>query len=138
MFTMLLILVGVYIVYRLVRSLGYSSSPYNSGGFDKAGMGGMFGGMILGYLLSNYLIDQNQYNMWQNLTDEELRDTLTSKGILNNTDYDGLAEQATMGTLPGYESDDNSIGWNNDNDNYDYTDYNDDGGGGDDFGGFDS
>lgn len=122
MFSILIILAIVYIVYRLFRSR--ESYPMNSG------MGSMFGGMILGYLLTNYLIDQNQYDMWRNLDDEQLRETLTSQGIVSDSDYDSLAEQATEGTLPGYDSQSDGTEWaTNDSDN--------DFGGGDDFGGFD-
>ena len=126
MFSVLLILAAIYIVYRLVRPRG----SYPVGGYGSSGMGGMFGGMILGYLLTNYLIDQNQYNMWSNLDDEQLRDTLTSQGILNDSDYDNLAGQATEGTLPGYET---NSGYNDVSNNDSYDDI----GGGDDFGGFD-
>jgi hypothetical protein len=141
MVTVLLILLGIYIVYRLLRPRGYGSGSYPAGGYGGSGMGSMFGGMILGYLLTHYLIDQNQYDMWRNFDDEQLRETLTSQGILNDVDYDQLAGQATAGTLPGYENNDDAMEWTNDNRNNTGTndiDNYDDFGGGDDFGGFDS
>lgn len=103
------------------------------------GMGGMVGGMMLGYLLTHYLIDQNQYNLWRNLDDDQLRETLISQGILNDSDYNHLANQAQSGDLPYDQNDTNDSGWTNDNNDYtDTTSYNDNSGwGGDDFGGFD-
>ncbi len=143
MLTILLILLGIYIVYRFFqRPRGYEPGPYVPGGYGGSGMGGMLGGMLLGYLLTHYLIDQNQYDMWRNLNDEQLRDTLTSQGILNDSDYDHLAGQATAGTLPGYENNSDTMGWNNaNNDSTETTyfdNYDDGGNGGGDFGGFDS
>jgi len=83
MFSVLLIVAVIYIVYHLLRPRG----SYPVGGYGGSGMGGM----ILGYLLTHYLIDQSQYDMWSNLDDDQLRDTLTSQGILNDSDYDNLA-----------------------------------------------
>lgn len=134
MFLLLIILVGGYIVYRLLQPRSYNSANYGG-----SGMGSMFGGMMLGYLLSNYLIDQHQYDMWRNLDEDQLRDTLTSQGILNDADYDNLANQATAGMLPGYEDTNDGMSWTNANSDYSSnTDSYDDFGGGDDFGGFDS
>ena len=126
MFSILIILAIVYIVYRLFRS-----ESHQAGGYGGPGMDGMFGGMILGYLLTHYLIDQNQYDMWRNLDDEQLRETLTSQGIISDSAYDNLAEQATEGILPGYDNHSDEMEWaNNDDSDNDF-------GGGDDFGGFD-
>jgi|GEM_PF-2054510 len=140
MFSVLLILVGIYVVYRLLSPSGYNSAPYPTGGYGRSGMGGMFGGMILGYLLTHYLIDQNQYDMWRTLDDDQLRDTLASEGILNDSDYDNLAGQATEGILPGYENSSDGNDWSTATS--DYNDFNtnsyDDSGDRDDFGGFDS
>jgi hypothetical protein len=140
MFSILFILLGIYIVYRLLRPREYNSGSYPAGGYGSPGMGGMFGGMILGYLLTHYMIDQNQYDMWRNLDDEQLRDTLTSQGVLNESDYDHLIGQVTAGMLPGDENN-SGMEWTNDNSNYsdiNDTDNYDDIGSGDDFGGFDS
>jgi len=126
MFSVLLIVAVIYIVYRLLRP----RASYPAGGYGDSEMGGMLGGMILGYLLTHYLIDQNQYDMWSNLDDEQLRNTLTSQGILNDSDYDNLAGQATEGNLPGYE---NNSDYNDVSNNHSYDDI----GSGDDFGGFD-
>lgn len=144
MFTVLLVIVGIYIAYRLLRSREYDQRPYAPGGYSGTGMGGMLGGMILGYLLTHYLIDQNQYDMWRNLDAEQLRATLISQGILNDSDYERLAGQASSGMLPGYENnnDTDTAGWTNANSDYsettDYDSYDVGGDGGDSFGGFDS
>lgn len=133
MFTILLILLGIYILYSLLRSR--SSEPY-AGNYGNSHMGSMLGGMVLGYLLSHYLIDQNQYDMWRNLDDDELRNTLVSEGILNDSAYDQLLGQAAEGELPDSENSDidNDTGdYFAANDNSDYDDF-----GGDDFGGFDA
>lgn len=138
MVTVLFILLGIYIIYHLLRPRGYGPGSY-PGGYGGSGMGNMVGGMLLGYLLTHYLIDQSQYDMWSSLEDGQLRETLTSQGILNDADYDHLAGQATAGTLPGYENNGDAMEWTNDNNNYTGTNDNDnDFGGGDDFGGFDS
>lgn len=139
MLILLVIFVGIYILYRLFQPSGYNSGAYSTGGYGSSGRG-MLSGMILGYLLTHYLIDQNQYDMWRNLDDGQLRDTLTSQGILNDSDYDNLTDQATEGTLPGYENNSDGMGWTNANNDYNDTNTNSysDNGGGDDFGGFDS
>ena len=112
MLTWILILLGLYLVYRLFRKR--SATPddhYPAGGFGGLGMGGMAGGMILGYLLANHLIDQNQHDMWRSLPDDQLRETLVSQGIVNDADYQNLAGQAAAGALP-YDS---GSDWSNGN-----------------------
>lgn len=139
MLTIIVILAVIYFAYRLLKPNTYSNNPYASGGFGRPGLGGMFGGMILGYLLTHYLIDQNQYDMWRNLNDDQLRDTLISQGVLNETDFDHLAGQASAGMLP-YDENSGNTGWINANKDYsDTTDYNDNNTdfGGNDFDGFD-
>ena len=142
MFTFLLILLGIYIVYRVLRPRSRDNQNQSmSGGYGGPGMGGMFGGMILGYLLTHYLIDRDQYEMWRNLDDGQLRDELISNGILNEDDYANLAGQARSGNFAYDDSDSDWTNGNNsssdtaDFDNFD--DYSDGGFGGDDFGGFD-
>lgn len=135
MLTVLLILLGLYVVYRLFRSRsGDNQNSYRSGngGF---GMGGMLGGMVLGYLLSNYLIDQHQYDMWRNMDDDELRETLTSNGILKGDEFDDLLGQAEAGDLPDVA---NQSGWDDssqqDTVSNSFDDYQDNDFGGDDWG----
>ncbi|MBP2643197.1 MAG: hypothetical protein H6Q67_1084 [Firmicutes bacterium] len=142
MFTLLLLAVGVYIAYRLLKPRRDYQEPYYQSGFGGSGMGGMFGGMILGYLLTHYLIDQHQYDMWSSYDDAQLRDTLVSQGILSDADYGQLLDQASAGTLPlegGATGD--TADWGNDNsDSFEPAGFdNSDSGsfGGDDFGGFD-
>ncbi|MBP2651261.1 MAG: hypothetical protein H6Q74_2086 [Firmicutes bacterium] len=141
MLTLLLIILGIYLVYRLLRPRRYQQPPYNPMGYGGSGMGSMFGGMILGYLLTHYLIDQSQYDMWSNLNDEQLRDTLVSQGVLNDADYGQLVDQASAGTLLNNDGAGNTAEWGNSNNDYSepssFDDYDNSGFGGDDFGGFD-
>ena len=132
MLTVLLILLGLYVVYRLFRSRSGDNQNSYRGGF---GMGGMLGGMVLGYLLSNYLIDQHQYDMWRNMDDDELRETLTSNGILKGDEFDDLLGQAEAGDLPDVA---NQSGWDDssqqDTVSNSFDDYQDNDFGGDDWG----
>ena len=132
MLTVLLILLGLYVVYRLFRSRSGDNQNSYRGGF---GMGGMLGGMVLGYLLSNYLIDQHQYDMWRNMDDDELRETLTSNGILKGDEFDDLLGQAEAGDLPDVAS---QSGWDDssqqDTASNSFDDYQDNDFGGDDWG----
>ena len=135
MLTVLLILLGLYVVYRLFRSRsGDNQNSYRSGN-GVFGMGGMLGGMVLGYLLSNYLIDQHQYDMWRNMDDDELRETLTSNGILKGDEFDDLLGQAEAGDLPDVA---NQSGWDDssqqDTVSNSFDDYQDNDFGGDDWG----
>ncbi|MEN6567118.1 MAG: hypothetical protein ABFC57_12540 [Veillonellales bacterium] len=142
MFTILTILVVGYVVYRIFFSRprynsGMNPMGYNGGGFGRGRS--LFTGMILGYLLDHYLINQSQYDMWQNLGMDELRDTLTAEGIVSDTDFDSLADQASEGQLSYNDNQQsNDMGWNTDDSGFDnsndYDDFNDGGGfGGSDF-----
>ena len=135
MLTVLLILLGLYVVYRLFRSRSGDNLNSYRGGNGGFGMGGMLGGMVLGYLLSNYLIDQHQYDMWRNMDDDELRETLTSNGILKGDEFDDLLGQAEAGDLPDVA---NQSGWDDssqqDTVSNSFDDYQDNDFGGDDWG----
>ena len=135
MLTVLLILIGLYVVYRLFRSRSGDKQNSYRGGNGGFGMGGMLGGMVLGYLLSNYLIDQHQYDMWRNMDDDELRETLTSNGILKGDEFDDLLGQAEAGDLPDVA---NQSGWDDssqqDTVSNSFDDYQDNDFGGDDWG----
>ena len=135
MLTVLLILLGLYVVYRLFRSRSGDNQNSYRGGNGGIGMGGMLGGMVLGYLLSNYLIDQHQYDMWRNMDDDELRETLTSNGILKGDEFDDLLGQAEAGDLPDVA---NQSGWDDssqqDTASNSFDDYQDNDFGGDDWG----
>ena len=135
MLTVLLILLGLYVVYRLFRSRSGDNQNSYRGGNGGFVMGGMLGGMVLGYLLSNYLIDQHQYDMWRNMDDDELRETLTSNGILKGDEFDDLLGQAEAGDLPDVA---NQSGWDDssqqDTVSNSFDDYQDNDFGGDDWG----
>lgn len=97
----LLILAGVAAYFllrpRQLREDAPGSPAYYGGPFG--GAGSMLTGMVLGYLLSNYLIDQRQYDMWRDLTPDALRDILASQGVMSGTDFDALAQKALAGEL---------------------------------------
>lgn len=135
MLTILLILLGLYVVYRLLRSRSGPNQNSYMGGGGGFGMGGMLGGMVLGYLLSHYLIDQHQYDMWRNMDDDELRETLTSNGILNGDEFDDLLGQAEAGNLPDVA---NQSSWDDSSQqdvaSNSFDDYQDNDFGGDDWG----
>ncbi len=100
MFSILIGIGIIYLVFRLFNSRnngsGYHPTGYNPM-YDQSrfgGAGNMIGGMILGYLLSRALINEQQYNLWQNLGTDELRQTLLSEGIVGNEEFDSLVERA--------------------------------------------
>lgn len=95
MFSILIGIGVIYLVFRLFNSrnnASYYPPMYDQGRFG--GTGSMIGGMILGYLLSRALINEQQYNLWQNMGPEELRQTLLSEGIVGNEEFDSLVERA--------------------------------------------
>jgi hypothetical protein len=53
--------------------------------------------MILGYLISNFLIDSHQYEQWHRLSLDELKDTLASAGIMTAAEFDSLSNQIAAG-----------------------------------------
>ncbi|SMC95711.1 hypothetical protein [Sporomusa malonica] len=61
----------------------------------KGGMGSMMAGVILSYLVSNFLIDSHQYNAWRGLSTDKLKATLAAEGIMSETDFVGLSDQLT-------------------------------------------
>ena len=146
MLTLLLAILVIYLLVKLFRrpgNYGHSYDNFHNNGFS--GAGSMVTGMILGYLLSRSLISQDQYDMWGNMGIDELRSTLVDNGVVNDEQFDNLQDQADAGELVNddangndvenydqYDSMDNSY-----NDNYDGSNYDDFGSGGDDFGGFD-
>lgn len=52
-------------------------------------------GAILGYLVSNFLIDSHQYNAWRGLSTDKLQATLAAAGIMSEADFAGLSDQLT-------------------------------------------
>jgi hypothetical protein len=53
--------------------------------------------MILGYLISNFLIDSHQYEQWHRLSLDELKGTLAAAGIMTAAEFDGLSNQIAAG-----------------------------------------
>jgi hypothetical protein len=91
MLLLIIVLVGV-IIYLLRRRPAnpYQDRPLNNsgmGGFGS-GMGGMMTGALLGYLLSEALISPHQYDSWQNMNSDELRQTLDDQGIMTPAQFD--------------------------------------------------
>lgn len=121
------IMIAIYFIVRSRRD-AYQENQ----GFDRFGGAGTFlTGMILGYLLERYLIDQNQYDMWTQLGFDELRDKLAAEGILNGDEFDSLAGQ--LNNTDAADQDDQSD-WQSStgySDSSDYEDYSDPGDGGD-------
>ncbi|HWR06026.1 hypothetical protein [Sporomusa sp.] len=53
--------------------------------------------MILGYLISNFLIDSHQYEQWHRLSLDELKGTLAAARIMTAAEFDGLSNQIAAG-----------------------------------------
>ncbi|WP_425059542.1 hypothetical protein SCACP_01340 [Sporomusa carbonis] len=51
--------------------------------------------MMLSYLLTNFLIDCHQYEIWRGLGPGELKDRLLSEGIMTSADFDNFSSQIT-------------------------------------------
>ena len=137
--TLLLILIVVgAVIYFMTRSRRQTEYPpdYGHGGF-LGGAGSLMTGAILGYLLSNYLISQQQYDDWQNMNAEELQQTLTNQGIMSEDDFSALQDRAAAGELDRYAAAPEAADQPEDYyaDNNDYDDFDDSGFG--DGGGFD-
>ncbi len=132
----LLIIIGIVVVIYLIMRPRRDADMVRPGFDGFGGAGSFLTGMILGYLLERYLIDQNQYDMWSNLGFDELRDKLTAEGILDGDAFDSLAGQlsSTDTAYNGEQSDwESSTGYS---DPEDYTDYSDSGDYGDSGGDF--
>jgi hypothetical protein len=125
---MMLIIIAV-VLYFVLRSRrtdpGYNQ--WNAPGVGH-GYGMLAGGMLLGYLLSNNLINHEQYDDWKNMNSDELKQTLTDNGIVSAAEFDSLSQQ-----FDTQDSDFDGSGF----DSQDYSDSSDiDGSGFDDFGDF--
>jgi len=54
-------------------------------------------GVVLSYLVSNFLIDSEQYKTWSGLDTQALKDALSAAGIMAETEFDSLNEQIAAG-----------------------------------------
>lgn len=112
MLLLVIILVGVIIYLLRRRPVNpYRENPLNHsgmGGFGS-GMGGMMTGALLGYLLSESLISHHQYESWQNMNSDELRQTLDNQGIMTPGQFDDASQNFNT----DYSS------WNDSNDSID-------------------
>ncbi|MGL5512502.1 MAG: hypothetical protein ACRDBM_04580 [Sporomusa sp.] len=54
-------------------------------------------GVVLSYLVSNFLIDSQQYKTWSGLDTQALKDALSAAGIMTETEFDSLNEQIAAG-----------------------------------------
>lgn len=50
-------------------------------------------GAVLGYLVSNFLIDARQYEAWRELGPEELKQQLQQAGIMGYDEFDEFSRQ---------------------------------------------
>lgn len=143
MLTLIIAIAFVYLLVKLFRRLNNYDST-REGNFHNSNFGGagnMMSGMILGYLLSRYLISPNQYDMWRDMNADELRTTLVENGVVSDDEFIDLQNQAVNGELPEDANDvsgDNAVYDSYNDDSADsFDNYDDAGSGGDDFGGFD-
>jgi len=133
MFLLIIVLVGV-IIYLLRRQSTNSyrdTALHNAGiGGVGSGMGGMMTGALLGYLLSEALISPHQYDSWQNMNSDELRQTLDNQGIMTSAQFDDASQSFNADNSSWNDSNDSMT---NDSDSGSFGDFNDFGGfGGDD------
>lgn len=50
-------------------------------------------GIMLSYLVNNFLIDGHQYENWRGLAPEELKHALAKAGIMKESDFDSFSQQ---------------------------------------------
>lgn len=50
-------------------------------------------GIMLGYLINNFLIDSQQYQAWRDLAPDELKTALKNAGIMTATEFDDFSQQ---------------------------------------------
>lgn len=50
-------------------------------------------GIMLSYLVNNFLIDSHQYENWRGLAPEELKSELAKAGIMKEADFDSFSQQ---------------------------------------------
>lgn len=53
--------------------------------------------ILLGYLINNFLIDSHQYEAWRGLSQDELREELSTAGIMNSAEFDEFSRQLDTG-----------------------------------------
>jgi len=133
MFLLIIVLVGV-IIYLLRRqpTNSYHDTALNNAGRSGfgSGMGGMMTGALLGYLLSEALISPRQYDSWQNMNSDELRQTLDNQGIMTPDQFDNASQNFNADNSSWNDSNDSMT---NDSDSGSFGDFNDFGGGDDSF-----
>ncbi|MBU2703459.1 hypothetical protein Ga0466249_004604 [Sporomusaceae bacterium BoRhaA] len=135
MLLIIIILVGV-IIYLLRRgsatSYGPSGMHYPSMGGFGSGMGGMMTGALLGYLLSESLISHHQYDSWQNMDADDLRQTLADQGIMTSEQFDDASQQLATNSSSWNDSQED-VPFDSDSSSDSWNDFNDFGGDGDSF-----
>ncbi len=138
MLLLIIILVAV-IIYLLRRRPAnpYRGTTMNNPGMGGvgSGMGGMMTGALLGYLLSEALISPRQYDSWQNMNSDELRQTLDDQGIMTPAQFDDASQNFNTEQLSGNDFNDSMT---NDSDygsgsSSDFNDFGGFGGGDDSF-----
>lgn len=105
-----IIAAALYFSLRKSRQTEHNYEQWNTpGGAGRGymtGAGMLAGGMMLGYLLNNNLISHEQYDDWQNMNSDELKQTLADNGIVSGAEFDSLAGQfETQNAMSDYGSD---------------------------------
>ena len=102
----IIIAVALYFSLRKRRQAEQDYDQWNTPGANHrymAGAGMLAGGMMLGYLLNNNLINHEQYDAWQNMNSDELRQTLTDNGIVSAAEFDSLSGQFETQNATSYD-----------------------------------
>ena len=122
MLLLIIVLVGV-IIYLLrrrpmnpYRNMQQNNSGIGGMGGFGSGMGGMVTGALLGYLLSEALISPHQYDSWQNMNSDELRQTLDDQGIMTPAQFDDASQNFAADDSSGNDSNSDSGSFNDSND----------------------
>jgi hypothetical protein len=93
--------IAAFVILRPRQSVTYRPAPLQPGmetGGATGGVGNIMTGMMLSYLISNFLIDSHQYNEWRGLSIDELKDTLVANSIMTRADFELLHDQITVST----------------------------------------
>lgn len=93
-----LIIIGVIIIIFIFFRSKNNNTMYEGGGSS------LITGAILGYLLSNALINNSQYDSWRNMDYETLTRTLLERGITTEDELVEITDRANSGQLDDFLS----------------------------------
>lgn len=97
MLLLIIIILGVACFVLLNRSRPVSRTPEQRLEVGERLAGSTTNGVVLGYLVSNFLIDSHQYKEWSGLEAEDLRGALATAGIMTAAEFDILSQQIAAG-----------------------------------------